>query len=111
VAAKPFRLFRVFNMTAAVARRSLTFSSFRCFGCRPERQPDGYYHQHRARPPRARLHHQLLLPTLRHRVDCSLARRIMRGKGDKPLSEIRIEHACGSMVEILRIPPYGKQMP
>jgi hypothetical protein len=50
-------------------------------------------------------------PHCRHRVDCSLARLIMRGKGDKPLSEIRIKHACGSMVEIRRIPPYGPQMP
>jgi hypothetical protein len=28
----------------------------------------------------------------------------MRGKADKPLSQIRIKHACGSMVEIRRLP-------
>jgi hypothetical protein len=38
-------------------------------------------------------------------VDCSLQRLMMRGKAEKPLWQIRIKHACGSMVEIRRIPP------
>jgi hypothetical protein len=47
----------------------------------------------------------------RHVGDGSFHRLIMRGKGDKPLSQVRIRHACGTMVEIRRIPPYGNQMP
>jgi hypothetical protein len=44
-------------------------------------------------------------------VKCGLHRLLMRGTGDKPLSQVRIRHACGTMVEIRRIPPYGNQMP
>jgi hypothetical protein len=43
-------------------------------------------------------------------VDCCHQRLMMRGKPDKPLSEIRIKHACGSIVDIRRIPPYGPQI-
>jgi hypothetical protein len=45
----------------------------------------------------------------RHRVACSLARLIMRGKGDKPVSEIRIKHACGPMVEMRRSRRTGRR--
>jgi hypothetical protein len=34
-----------------------------------------------------------------------LHRLVMRGKGDKPLSQIRLRHGCGSQLEIRRIPP------
>jgi hypothetical protein len=34
-----------------------------------------------------------------------------RGKGDKPVSQLRIKHACGQKVEIRRLPPDGPQMP
>jgi hypothetical protein len=44
-------------------------------------------------------------------VDCSFHRLLMRGKGDKPLSQVRIKHACGSKVEVRRIPPYGNHLP
>jgi hypothetical protein len=42
------------------------------------------------------------------RRDCDhypLHRLIMCGKGDKPLSQIRLRHGCGSKLEIRRIPP------
>jgi hypothetical protein len=50
-------------------------------------------------------------PGCKNFVDCTLQRLLMRGKGDKPLSQIRIKHACGRKVEIRRIPPYGNQLP
>jgi hypothetical protein len=50
-------------------------------------------------------------PRCRHFVDCSFQRLVMRGKADKPLSQIRIRHGCGAKVEVRRIPPYGNQLP
>jgi hypothetical protein len=47
----------------------------------------------------------------KHLCEGSFHRLITLGKGDKPLSQVRIRHACGTMVEIRRIPPYGNQMP
>jgi hypothetical protein len=44
-------------------------------------------------------------------VDCTLQRLLMRGKGDKPLSQIRIKYACGAKVEVRRISPYRNQLP
>jgi hypothetical protein len=38
-------------------------------------------------------------------VKCSLHRLLMRGNGDKPVSELRIKHACGQMLQIRRLPP------
>jgi hypothetical protein len=34
-----------------------------------------------------------------------LQRLIMRGHGDKPLSQVRIRHSCGTVVSFVRIAP------
>jgi hypothetical protein len=36
----------------------------------------------------------------RHMDDYPLQRLIMRGRGDKPLSQIRLRHGCGTKLEI-----------
>lgn len=44
-------------------------------------------------------------PTCRTHVDASLARLVMKGKGDREIKSIRIRHACGATLELRISPP------